>query len=62
MAASIAAEEHGNLTDNASIPAGSIPFDEEDGDEDEEMILVSLVCLLRIIMFFIRIDGISWNF
>ncbi|KAJ0101180.1 hypothetical protein Patl1_05576 [Pistacia atlantica] len=62
LAASMAVEEHESLTDNETIPAGSIPFKEEDGDEDEEVILVSLVCLLRIIMFFIRFDGIFWNF
>ncbi|KAJ0052725.1 hypothetical protein Pint_02670 [Pistacia integerrima] len=42
LAASIAAEEHGSLTDNASIPAASIPFEKEDGDEDEEMILPAM--------------------
>ncbi|KAJ0047104.1 hypothetical protein Pint_05492 [Pistacia integerrima] len=42
LAASIAVEEHESLTDNESIPAGSIPFKEEDGDEDEEMILMSV--------------------
>ncbi|XP_031261538.1 DNA repair protein UVH3 isoform X1 [Pistacia vera] len=42
LAASIAAEEHGSLTDNASITAASIPFEEEDGDEDEEMILPAM--------------------
>ncbi|KAJ0047100.1 hypothetical protein Pint_05498 [Pistacia integerrima] len=42
MITSIAVEEHESLTDNESIPAGSIPFKEEDGDEDEEMILMSV--------------------
>lgn len=42
LAASIAAEEDGSLSNNASASAASLPLEEEDGDEDEEMILVGL--------------------
>ncbi|XP_044502242.1 DNA repair protein UVH3 isoform X3 [Mangifera indica] len=39
LAASIAAEENGSSTNNTSIPTGLFPFEEDDGDEEEEMIL-----------------------
>lgn len=43
LAASIAAEENGSSTNNTSIPTGLFPFEEDDGDEEEEMILVSVL-------------------
>ncbi|KAH9742079.1 DNA repair protein UVH3 [Citrus sinensis] len=42
LAASIAAEEDGSLSNNASASAASLPLEEEDGDEDEEMILPAM--------------------
>ncbi|TXG54627.1 hypothetical protein EZV62_019883 [Acer yangbiense] len=42
LAASIAAEEYGSSINNASTSAASIPFEEEDIDEDEEMILPAM--------------------
>lgn len=42
LAASLAAEENQSLTGNASTSAVEVPSEEDDADEDEEMILVSL--------------------
>ncbi|KAH7578404.1 hypothetical protein JRO89_XS01G0377400 [Xanthoceras sorbifolium] len=42
LAASIAAEEDGSSINNASTSAASIPFEEEDIEEDEEMILPAM--------------------
>ncbi|CAK9161316.1 unnamed protein product [Ilex paraguariensis] len=39
LAASLAAEEYETFTGNASTPGGGVPAEEEDGSEDEEMIL-----------------------
>uniref|UniRef100_A0A5B6YV96 Putative DNA repair protein UVH3 isoform X1 n=1 Tax=Davidia involucrata TaxID=16924 RepID=A0A5B6YV96_DAVIN len=42
LAASLAAEEDGSFTGNASTSGAGIPTEEEDGDEDEEMILPTM--------------------
>ncbi|KAK2661838.1 hypothetical protein Ddye_000412 [Dipteronia dyeriana] len=42
LAASIAAEEYGSSINNVSTSAASIPFEEEDIDEDEEIILPAM--------------------
>ncbi|XP_010555901.1 PREDICTED: DNA repair protein UVH3 isoform X2 [Tarenaya hassleriana] len=42
LAASLAAEEDGNLTSNASTSAAAIPSEEEGSDEDEQLLLPAM--------------------